>query len=631
MQNQDGQDWRDGHDNNKRKKLRKRFVFVPVSPALIQNFQLGIVKPRPTLYNYFVSVKQMLVTPQVDFLIGVAQKKGGSMNRMISASLFAILVFLGCTKNPASTVPPHTTQVSSADSLFTVLVARVQTLSKASSYDQVVGVTFNDLRDGFNDIISQDDTNQKANVGYIVSAILSLNTDPVIRRMADSLDAYFRALDSSNSVSVMGPTLNKEGVLGLGKVIGVRTKDIVLAQTKKPSFPAFVTMSYIQSAIESELLPVLDNVIAAAVRLENRSETSVLVVVTDNGSTDSAIINKGEIYLVDAYMHLLSAFGNWLCAYNYDLYAPGTTNNSWIDSLANSNGYTNPTVYSLSNDTLIQCSKDYVSSSDLYMVRMMQYNLQRQGFLTIRSANQGKIKADLLAAPALIKTGITSIRNETGSQQYDIVKISNILDMDKDMVNNAQNLINEGVSPALAAKFSSPESLMDFITQLLSGPYSFDETIDSAHIALTVNISAFFDHPVSDLRSLLPKYRWLDESQWVSGEEDFRYVSTMPSNTVVTYQGNDTVVIPSSQIDSIVPNAFGNIVYYLKQPYKAAVTIDSTWSLNNPLRLMDGNNADMNVDSLTKAKSFFPYFTDYTFDGIFPDMTRQKWLDLIYQ
>jgi hypothetical protein len=46
---------------------------------------------------------------------------------------------------------------------------------------------------------------------------------------------------------------------------------------------------------------------------------------------------------------------------------------------------------------------------------------------------------------------------------------------------------------------------------------------------------------------------------------------------------------------------------------------------------MDGNNADMNVDSLTKAKSFFPYFTDYTFDGIFPDMTRQKWLDLIYQ
>jgi hypothetical protein len=31
------------------------------------------------------------------------------------------------------------------------------------------------------------------------------------------------------------------------------------------------------------------------------------------------------------------------------------------------------------------------------------------------------------------------------------------------------------------------------------------------------------------------------------------------------------------------------------------------------------------------AKAFFPVFTDYTFHGLFPGMTRQKWLDLIYQ
>jgi hypothetical protein len=557
------------------------------------------------------------------------------MKKVISIPLIGILamlgsIFAGCSQNPATTATPHTTQVGSTDSLFSVLVARVQTLSKAASYDDAVGVTFTDLRDAFNDIISQNDTSQKANVGYMVSAVLSLNTDPVVRKMADSLDSYFHAIDSANSVAVMGPTLNKEGVLGLGKVIAVRTKEMALAQTRNPSFPAFITMSYIQGAIESELLPVLDNVIAASTRLENRAETSVLVVVTDNGSADSAIIDKGEIFLLDAYLHLLRAYCNWLCAYNYDLYAPGTTDNSWIDSLANSTDNSYLTVFSLASDTLVQCHKSRVPGSQLYLVRMMKYNFERQGFLTIRSQNHAKIKQDLIAAPDLIKSGITSIRNETGPQQYDLVKISNILDMDKDMVNNTQDLINQGVTPALAEKFRSPESLMDFISQLLSGPYSFDETIDSAHIALTVNISAFLDHPVSDLRSLLPKYRWVDESQWAVGSESYRYVDPWPSKTFGTYGSSDSVAIAGSAFDSVVRDSYGSAVYYLKQPYLVSASIDSSWTLD-PLRLVDQNNADLNIDSLTKAKAFLPYFDDYTFDGVFPDMTRQKWLDLIYQ
>jgi hypothetical protein len=558
------------------------------------------------------------------------------MKKIISTSLFGCMTLLGCimfgcSQNPETNNTTHTTQVASADSLFAVLVARVQTLSKAGSYEEACGVTFTDLRDAFNDIVSQDEANQKANIGYMVSAVLSLNTDIVIRKMADSLDAYFHALDSSNSVSVIGPTLTKQGVMGLGKVIAVRTKDIVLAQTKKPSFPAFVTMSYIQSAMETELLPVLDKVIAAATRLENRQETSVQVIATDNGSTDTAVIDKGEIYLVDAYLHLLRGYCNWMCAYHYDLYAPGTTNYSWIDTLVNSNDNSYYAVYSLSNDTLVRCSKSGVSHSGLYLVQMIKYNLERQEYLTIRSANHAKIKENLVAAPLLIKAGITSIRNETGAQQYDLVKVSNILSMDKDMVNSAQDLIDKGVTPALANKFRSPESLMDFITEILNGPYALDETIDSTHVALTVNISSFLDHPVTDLRSLFPKYRWIDESQWASnGKESYRSVDPWTSRTFYANDNQDSVDIPSSKIDSVVSTPYGSTIYYLKLPYQAEITIDSSWSLD-PLRLVDANSSDMNIDSLVKAKTFFPYFADYTFDGVFPDMTRQKWIDLIYQ
>jgi hypothetical protein len=37
------------------------------------------------------------------------------------------------------------------------------------------------------------------------------------------------------------------------------------------------------------------------------------------------------------------------------------------------------------------------------------------------------------------------------------------------------------------------------------------------------------------------------------------------------------------------------------------------------------------LEALIDAETFFPYFDDYTFHGVFPGMTRQKWLSLIWQ
>jgi hypothetical protein len=53
-----------------------------------------------------------------------------------------------------------------------------------------------------------------------------------------------------------------------------------------------------------------------------------------------------------------------------------------------------------------------------------------------------------------------------------------------------------------------------------------------------------------------------------------------------------------------------------------------------PIRLLDGAGSPIpwdSVDSLVNAKTFLPYFNDYTVGGLFPGMDRQKWIDLIYQ
>jgi hypothetical protein len=91
------------------------------------------------------------------------------------------------------------------------------------------------------------------------------------------------------------------------------------------------------------------------------------------------------------------------------------------------------------------------------------------------------------------------------------------------------------------------------------------------------------------------------------------------------------MVIDPSIIDSIVHLTWSTY-YYISQPIRHSVTIDSTYSIE-PIRLVDDNGKQITydeIDDLIDNKSFFPYFKDYTINGLFPDMTRQKWLDLIY-
>jgi hypothetical protein len=271
--------------------------------------------------------------------------------------------------------------------------------------------------------------------------------------------------------------------------------------------------------------------------------------------------------------------------------------------------------------------------------KMFKYNLGRPGFMTIRKANQAKVKADLLAVANLVKTGITYIRNETDNQDNDIIKMSSINDADRSLVDFKSQLIKDGVSPALANKLATPESIADFVTQLLSGPYTFDETIDSTHVNLTVNLAAWFDDPVTDLRTLLPRYKWTDEQAWTVRKQDdaFAYANQgQYSFSVFSDNGYITSVrISPSLIDSVGQSMWGagDSIYYLNQPMDYTASIDSSVYLD-PLRLVDDNNNALTtdqIDTLIKQKTFFPYFTDYTFHGIFPAMTRQKWIDMIYQ
>jgi hypothetical protein len=317
--------------------------------------------------------------------------------------------------------------------------------------------------------------------------------------------------------------------------------------------------------------------------------------------------------------------------YNVEIYTPGTEDYSWIDTLRlmKNQEYT---MYVLRNDTLFQT---WVQdpAGPLFLARLMKYNMARTDFLTLRQNSAELVKADLLAIPSMVKAGIFSVRNETGDQALDIIKISDIADMDSGLVDVPQDMIDEGVSPALANKFRSPETVADFVTELLSGPYSFDETIDSQHIAITVNITAMLDNPVQDLKTMLPKYEWLPDSEWLNWE--FQQQDAWEGGPdAIWMEANDVHDIPPEAVagyeeDPMDPTS-GTL--FLTNPPAYTVKSDSSANMM-PVKLLDdsGNPIEFDaIDSLIDAKTFFPYFDDYTFKGLFPGMTRAKWLELVY-
>ena len=56
---------------------------------------------------------------------------------------------------------------------------------------------------------------------------------------------------------------------------------------------------------------------------------------------------------------------------------------------------------------------------------------------------------------------------------------------------------------------------------------------------------------------------------------------------------------------------------------------DKEWGV--PLTDEDGTIiTDEQMEEQMNNGTFFPYFDDYTLHGVFPDMTRTKWIDLIW-
>ena len=553
----------------------------------------------------------------------------------------------------------------SIDSLFDLLTKRVESLEDAETPDDVFNTDFISIRNGFATAVSRQPENAKANVGFIVSSICAVNTSANIKKAIDSIQAYIEAVDNyydsynnewilykkrSNANAkrklpgnnqqiplkkaeikkpLISNVFNRKGIEGVGVVLLAESPKIIAAQSEKPSFPSFLTVSFIQKTVEEDIIPRLNDVISACNRL---TQNEMSLVMTAFGETFE--LDKGDILLFEAGIRLVRAGLGLFTTYNMDIQ---TTDGSSIINLLDDvdDEDADKYIYRLQNDTLI-CL--WVFNEEKYTSKItdvVQHNLKRPDFLKIRRANHEWVYNDLKMVPQLIKASIHSMKAETDQQDDDLIPAGEIFNLDADMADISMEMVEEGLSPSLAAKFSSPEALMDFVIELLTKEYTFSETIDGYDITMTVDLSKWFTNPVSDLKTLFPKYRLSQAHDRLISYSDKSY-----GNGGVNYfwaDPEDIIDIPESMIASKYLTS-GQYYVTLKENFSVILWIDSAITCV-PFYLIDDSGKDLpiwninyDMDYIQILRECFPYFNDYTFNGFFPRMTtRNSWIDFLSQ
>jgi hypothetical protein len=210
------------------------------------------------------------------------------------------------------------------------------------------------------------------------------------------------------------------------------------------------------------------------------------------------------------------------------------------------------------------------------------------------------------------KSGITDIQAEKDDQIDDIIKVNDITSANDELANNGSFSV------------ASISDVLDTIAAVLAGPYTINYTNESVtynynyidaiytetsettrtDISIKLNVSAVFDNPIADLKTKFFKFTWKAASEWRDGEDSwYEYVGNGEGNYSYNYETGEYWYNPA-----------GDGSYVIKYNY-------------DPISFTDANGTVLTDAEMDTLK--FPYFPDYTFGGLFPDMTRQGWIDLI--
>lgn len=447
--------------------------------------------------------------------------------------------------------------------------------------DLMLEATFNDIKAKFTEALTYDANNPMANLGLGILEMVSINYDDELWSLFDDIDAMGngskRILNNQFQFLAQAPLR-------------------VLTQLE-PGKDNAVSIMRLQNFVKNSVIPRLEHSISRLSKAVALADSNVILIDTGEELVE---VDCGEIYAFRASVYTVLAAFSMMTAYSMDM-TDADHGYDWIDEIndidAPENDYYQAFNYSLEDGILTvdfwgdYYEEDYKEAySAELMGKILKSNMDNNhtfGILT-EPARLSTARNALLNAAADVINGSNYILGETDSQNNDVIKIENILSFNED------DLPPDDGAPNFTQDWHTIEDICDWFSRFLNGSIQMHEN----DVNFTVNASAFFNGAIQDIIAYIPYYHWNNlDADWVSEELDYNYV--YPSNSYSFWYQNNLVEI--TDINWVQINYY-NLDVNMGYPTRP-----------NGEPLDDGEKE---------------YLPDYTFNGIFPGMTRAKYLQL---
>jgi hypothetical protein len=535
------------------------------------------------------------------------------------ASLLILLVAMfalsQCSDDNGTAPAPNDESAGTqiATETFNALGATLDDISNMSS-DELRNVSFAPLRNGFENALDKDADNPIGHLGLSIVELLELNYSPDIWGVIDSLGSwlYGPSAVASHAEARQKTLIGRQFSLIVEAPLAVNVR----AAT---SYPPTLTFGHIQQVIEDVILPKLRRAMAHLDVTERHTDAKLRMRIESGGVVEYIVIDLGEIYVFDASLHALAAGFGMAIARDMDLLGPDGTYN-WLNELTSLEEMTDPwcaQAYQLHSATPYDSIDVFYQSNygsahaDSLFIRILYHNLEnRSTFLALRDNGEALQNAgdDLLGTLEKLENGVDFIRNiRENETEENVIKLTDLTDIDASL--SGPNV------PNFAKNFTKIEDVVEFVRSLLTDVVPFSEELGPNHVTFQwqMNLGRQFTDPEPSLKSLLPYHEWnLPAGNWISVLDQLdRWDTGGSSYYLYVWNGTDCEEFYYPQI--------GVVNTHWQQ-------FSLEWGQGEPLVLLDGPGGNPIEPSVARM----PYFPDYTFNGLFPDMaSRQRWLDLL--
>ncbi|MDD4231471.1 MAG: hypothetical protein PHU48_02285 [Candidatus Cloacimonetes bacterium] len=439
--------------------------------------------------------------------------------------------------------------------------------------------TFNLIESKFTSAISLDGDNPMANLGMGILEIVRINYDQELWDMIDEIR----------------DTEERSGRVLKNQIHFLAETPTIIMKQMQPTRGYNLEIKRMQDYVIDYVLPRLQQSLNHLTHAVALADSNVIYIDTGEETME---VDCGEIYAFRAAVNMIYAAFNMVVAYDMDL---KDENNSyqWITDLYDieTEYYdgTSPHDHSFVDGhlTLYYYEEGYgerlANNQKVELIaRVLQYNIENHtSFGTLRNTNYlSTARNAIINAANDVRDGAAYILDEDDYQANDIIKIENINSINEEFSN-----IDEG-DPLFMQDWTCIADVANWLQTILTENYQFTANDVDFH----VNLSVLFSGTISDVRDNIPFYS-LNEGDWIYDTED---------GWGYSYSGSYSTTING------VPFTFEN-VNYLERVYKySELSIgEFTDEAGNPI-----------------AEDELPYFPDYTFNGLFPDMTRAKFIEL---